>query len=314
MINRLSETAPFSINQKLDQLEVLTGKIGIQNQQDAQMILHLLDDLFPLQNDLQSPAMSAEHAQLVYIESTLKKNSDKFIKEIGGIAALKRLRQSENVAPEQWWWFLDEFQSQKRKSAFRRIGIRAGITFTVISTLIIIYQVFFALDPETRKSIDLKNDADILISEGDFAGALDKVQMALQYTPESKILHTLNGALLKEMGQNQEAQTSFQTALDLFADREQFLIQLGLIHFRMNKADSLFEDAKAILEENPDSADGYFYLGEAYSIMDQYENALAAFETADKLALEQGNAEMVVSIRYRIAFIKQSPLNDLMMP
>lgn len=135
-----------------------------------------------------------------------------------------------------------------------------------------------AQDPYARVQ-----QAQALIEHGDYRRALAIVDSLLKQYPRSQSSHLLRAMALDELGRLDEAERSYQAALQIAPGDAQILRQLGMHYLRAGR----WPDAIRALEQSVaarDDALAYFYLAQSVFHTDAKARALEAIEKAAALA------------------------------
>jgi len=122
---------------------------------------------------------------------------------------------------------------------------------------------------------------------GNLDGALRLYELGLQGFPNLAFLHNGKGAVLLEMGRNEEAVQAFQDALStsVSGDDQAALAHahLDVLYSRMGKGDLAEKERGLALSAAPTNAWQHFDLGERYLKYGFPEQAQAQFRLADKI-------------------------------
>jgi cytochrome c-type biogenesis protein CcmH/NrfG len=297
-----------SISDSLDQLEINVSKLGQGYGVKAEEILYGLDAIRARLTELetQGSVAKSDEAQFEFVTNTLKKNKRVFLKEIGGPKALKELRSRRQPDPKAWWWFLDEIQSKELTASVKKsLFWLAGIV-VVLTLLYAGYQRFLAPSPEVQAVMTYETDIENSLISGDLTGALAKANQGLAIAPQDVTLLILKGITQLKLGQTADGTQTLAQAQTLSGNQESYLLQRALIFIRSGDYKSALSDAQAIIANNPQSAEGYFYEGIAYQNLNEGMNAYNAFDTAQTLANTQGKTALVATIRLDMGLLLQN--------
>jgi len=297
-----------SVSESLDQLEIDVSKLGQGMGVKAEEILYGLDAIKARLDELETQGRTAksEEAQFEFVTNTLKKNSRVFLKEIGGANTLKALRIERQPDQKAWWWFLDEIQSKELRANLKKSLIWLGGIIVVLIILYLVYQRFLAPSPATLAAMTDETDIENSLVSGDLTGALTKANQGLTIVPNDVTLLFLKGITQIKLGQTADGTQTLTQAETLSGNQETYLLQRALIYIRSGDFKSALGDAQAIIVNNPQSAEGYFYEGMAYENLNENQNAYNAFDTAQNLADAQGKTALVATVRFDMGLLLQS--------
>jgi tetratricopeptide (TPR) repeat protein len=298
----------MSLNDILDKIENNLGKLGEGMNVDPKEILYEMDEAsVRLKNaPTQEHLPKSEEAQFEYIGKSLQKYAKLFLRSLGGPAALNTLRTRENPPAENWWWFIDQWIEQNRRAAVRKAVITTGIFVIVFASLIIVYQRFLAPDKLTQQKFDSISNAQQYMASSDYAKALDQINIALAGAPNDTDLLIYKGVLLMKLDQKAEADKVFAQAESILNNHETLLTTRTLYYLQAGDAQSAGVSAQDLIDYNPKSAEGYFYLAKSQEILGDQLTALDNYDKAFTLADEQGKAELAATIKISMAMMMQS--------
>jgi tetratricopeptide (TPR) repeat protein len=300
-------TRADELRHQLDELEAKLGRLGYGLGREALTILPLFDAVSATMASFQAEgqSMRAEWARLETASAALRRKATVFLREIGGTRALQGARRTHQPLPANWWWFLDQVVADKRRAQLRQLLMTAAGTVGVLLLLFALYQRFLAPDPATRARLEHEQAAENLVLEGDLATALSEVDQALAIAPGDPSLLIFKGGLQQALGQKAAAEETFSQAEAAFGDRETFLLARGQMYLRLDQAQAALSDAEAAIQLNPESASGYLLLGRANEWLENYQQAIAAYEQAATLADAQGNSQIAAIARVNMGVLMQ---------
>ena len=145
----------------LDQLESMLGKLGLGFTQNNIQILTLMDTI-AVQLELlrqQEAAIAGEESQYENACRALQHQAGGFLRAVGGVSVLRSERSRHNPPADAWWWFLDDYVAQKRKSALTRGALILGAVALVVVIFVFVYQRFLAPGPEVLIPYQASNQA-----------------------------------------------------------------------------------------------------------------------------------------------------------
>lgn len=152
--------------------------------------------------------------------------------------------------------------------------------------------LIFAQDmkPEAGK---LYNDGNALLKSGNYTGAVDKYNAALQIEKDYRILYQ-KGVALKKAGKLEDSKTAFEDCLKLNKDFEGALNALGGVYFSMGNYQAAIDNFSKILNSNANNS----------VKIKVKKNISLAYAKLGNDALSGGNAEK------GIEYLKKSVEND----
>lgn len=297
-----------TLDQMLDELDSLIGKLDAKNNAAAAQILNLMDELhyrFKVQIKFDQDGIP-ENSQLGYIYQQIRKQASTIVRALGGPQFFQNKRSKQNLPKTTWWWYLDEYLDQKRKKSFLKM-VRGFVIFAVVLLIAVLaYQRWFAPPPEVRARLRFENQASAAIEDGRYADALTAVDEALTFGPEQFSLWIQRGMLLTTLDEKEEAQQSFDKALSLGIDLERYYIERIYNAMQIGIMDLAREDIDQLLEVNPESAEGYLFLAQLLESEGDNYHAIQAYEEASRLAEEQEKIELMTTIRMRLGMLMQA--------
>ena len=300
-------TRADELREQLNELEAKVGRLGYGLANETLTIPVLFDLIAETMGSFQAEGqeMRAEQARLQAVSADLRRKAAVFLHEIGGANALHEARQKHRPDPANWWWFLDRLLVEKRRLGLRRMARLAAGVIGVLALLAVLYQRFLAPDPATRTRLWHQQAAQDLATQGDLASALTEIEQALAVAPDDAYLLIFKGSLQQGLGQDTEADKAFAAARKILNDPESFLLARGQAYLLLGQATPALADAMAAVEINPGSASGYMLIGHAQEQMENYAEAILAYQQASKLADDQGNYQLAATARVNMAVLMQ---------
>jgi tetratricopeptide (TPR) repeat protein len=300
-------TRADELRRQLDELEAKLGRLGHGLGQEALSIPLLFDAVTATLASFQAEgqSMRGEWARLEAVSAAFRRKATVFLREIGGARALQSARRTHQPPPAHWWWFVDQVVADTRRAQLRQLLMTAAGAVGVLLLLFALYQRFLAPDPATRARLEHEQAAENLVLEGDLIAALNEVDQALASVPGDPSLLIFKGGLQQALGQKAAAEETFSQAEAAFGDRETFLLARGQMYVRLDQAQFALSDAEAAIRLNPESASGYLLLGRANEWLENYQQAIAAYEQAANLADAQGNSQIAAIARVNMGVLMQ---------
>jgi tetratricopeptide (TPR) repeat protein len=300
-------TRADELRDQIDELEAMIGRLGYGLGLEALAILTLFDSVSTGLASFQAEGqgMRAEEARLDTVSSRFSRKADVFLREIGGAGTLKDARRARQPDLESWWWFVDQLVTNRRRDRIRRLLRLGAVVAVVLLLLSVLYQRFLAPDPATRERLRLQHSAENLALQGDIAGALSEVEQALAVAPGEPNLMILKGSLQQALGQAAASEETFAAAEAAFEGREDFLLARARSYLLLGQPEAALADAQEAIELNPQSANGYVLMGRAHEQMEEYVDAIFAYEQAIDLAEEQDNYQLAGTTRINVGILMQ---------
>ena len=168
-----------------------------------------------------------------------------------------------------------------------------------------LYQRFLAPDPATRERLRHHQTAESLALDGDVAGALIEVEQALAFAPGNPRLLIFKGSLQSELGQTDRAQETFAEAEAAMGDPETYLLIRSQTYLLLDRAELALTDAEAVLSLNPESAQGHLLVGRSNERLENFQDAVLAYEQAAALAEAQKDFQLAGAARVNLGLVLQ---------
>ncbi|NOZ73200.1 MAG: tetratricopeptide repeat protein, partial [Chloroflexi bacterium] len=297
-----SLTPADQLRHLLDASEKRSVSIKGEGADAAEELLQWLDRIATLLPELEAEGVDlrAERVRWEAVLGAVRRHEHELRAELAPIGGLKALRERQTTPPppDHWWWWLDEAARERRKKQLQRFAI------TVIAIIVIFFvgrfvvNKLFPVDPNVIQSMELRNEGDRLIQEGDLQGAIAQYEAALAVLPDNNdtkvwlvVLYTLTQQPDKAAQLLKELEASLPPS-NLHTSLAQVYIQLG-------KAEQAIPLAQAAISEDPQNPTAYLTLGSAYEALGDFRNAADQFELAAKMAEEQQQTEIQAVARIR---------------
>ena len=300
-------TPPECLRELLGQLEAQLGKLDYSTADELLQIPVWFDDAHRLLDDLQSAgiALAGERVRLESLGEQFKRKAPRFMRGIGGAAALARVREPRAPDTARWWWFIDEWVAAHKQAQVRRRLKRWGMAVGVLGMLAGLYMLFLAPDAATRNHSRHQQEAERLAQAGDYVTALAEIEAALGFAPDVAEVYVWRGVLLALLGRAEEAEGAFVTAQALAPDRITFLALRSQTYVHLRLPDMALADAQAMIVESPESADGYLLQGRAYHMLREYTLASESYQKTAELASVAGDTALEAMARVQLAYLIQ---------
>jgi hypothetical protein len=300
-------TRSDQLREQLARLEALVGQLGHGLGREALTIPALFDQITAGLTELQTAgqSMQSETIRLKAASTELQRKAAIFMREIGGVRTLRDVRRTRQPDPAHGWWFLDQVIAERRQLRLRRLLLGGTGAVLLLALLSFGYHRFFAPDPALVASLRHKEAADGLALAGDWAGALNEVELALAAMPSNTDGLVLKGIVQQSLGQNEAAEETFAVAEARLGNKEDFLIARAKQFMNLGQGKAALADAQAAIALNADSAVGYLLLGGANADLGNYAEAVAAYQRASDLADVQHRPDIAVSARAQLGILLQ---------
>jgi len=301
-----------SLNGLLDWVEADIGKLEAEINFDALEILYLLDEILSRLEtaSLRSNSPRSEITQYDYVGLRLKKNASRFLRAIGGAKRYQALRLQRLPPANAWWWFLDEWVQSRNKTGLLKWGVKVGVGLLILLVAIVLYKQFLAPDPATIAVYNAQLNATQYLATGNIDAAKKEIQSALVYEPDNPEILILEGVALQKSGDLITANRSLDHARDLLQNDEVFHLSLAQVYLQISDLPLALSEAQSAIQGNPESAEGYYFMGKAFELMGNTSQAIQSYNTAANLAEIQGKTELVATIRLGLGVLMQSAPPD----
>ncbi len=305
-----AQTLAEPLRAALTRVEARMGQLDYSTREELLALLPLLDETFALLSSLQERgvAIPSEQARFEAISQKLRRHAGKILYVIGGSQKLVEARQKCLPPDIYWWWFLDVWWVKQQRASLRRIFLRAGAVIVVLAVLAVLYMLFLAPDKSVRMALRYEQEAESACEDGDYAAALQSVETALTYRPDSLDLQVFAGTLRELLLQVDQADATFAIAQGLAENHEAFLLSRAQRYLKLLLPEKALRDAEAMLSNDAASAYGYYIEGNCYEQLGDWEAAEAAYASAETLAASSGDAELEAMARVQRAYLMQMML------
>jgi len=299
-----------SVIQLLDRLEVLVGKLGMNSPEQSQEFLKGLDEVQEKILQLEGKiSRKTADGQFEGILVKLRKGARRFVKDVGGAAALKSLREESKPPVENWWWYLDELLEKARRASLRRGGFGLlGIVLGLV-IMVVIYNLFLAPDPATMARYQSEQKTRDELAQGNLSEALAQAEKGLQSAPSDPVLLILKGVILEEQGNTEQAQQVMVDAEKYAKSREDFLYSRGQAYLLSGGLDKAASDVDLIIRLNPESAQAYMLSGQINEQKKEYSRAFDDYGRAYDLADAHNQSQLAATARVHMADMLQYMVN-----
>lgn len=298
-----AKTPAEELRDTLSTLEALIGKLGFAGTGGARDILQLFDRADELMQALEErgAVLTGERLRFSTLTQTYRRKGHKFLKEIGGVEALKELRQAHPHPADNWWWNIDRILSDERRVRQHRSLRTVGIVVVVLAVIAGFYMAFLRPDADTRARYRYEVQAESALMEDDPTTALENVEQALVYAPGDEDLLVLKAVALMQLERETEAEAILVDLREAFDDEITYRSALADTYMSAGRPESALEEAEAMIALDEGSALGYYHMGRANAMLGNYYQASLDYEKAGELAHADGNAELEGMARVQLA-------------
>ena len=231
------QTKAESLRQVMKNLGMRITKLSEISSEQTLEILSLFDDADRILGELQDREMemTSELGQLETLRTQFHKIRPAFIRKIGGPQELAKARQERAPSSDRWWWYIDKSLAEESKQKTIQLLRNFGIGAALLIIAVLVYNRFFAPDPAVQASYGHQQRSENAIIEGNLEDALVEIQQALVYTPEDANLYVLQGVTLEGLGRSEDAGISYNTAIDLYEQKDYFYNQRAIIYLMIGQ-------------------------------------------------------------------------------
>ncbi len=306
---RQAQTPAEELRSLLGRLEAEIGKLGFPGQDRPVEVLTMLDRASELLETITQHGgnLAAERGRFDTVTRQLRKRSGAFLRQIGGAKVLRDLRLEHAPPQANWWWYTDERLIAEHRAQRRKSLTTTGIMVVAIALLSGLYALFLQPDKATRERALHEQQAEAALSQGDLPLALSEVEQALSYAPQDPTLEVTHGAILELMGRQDEASRLFtQTQLAFEGDPnagglEGFYSARAQVYLMAGAADRALADTRELVSLYPDSAVGYFQMGNVNATLGNVVDASQEYQKAGELASASGQTQIEAMARIQLA-------------
>jgi tetratricopeptide (TPR) repeat protein len=303
----LEEQNAIPISDLLDQLEIDLSHIGQGNYALAEKILFRLDAVkrkISAQESMRIP-VTAETAQFEYIQRSLEKNGASFIHDLGGLEKLIRLRESVKPENSSRWWFPDQFIENNRNKAIKSVVLTFVILTAVVILFFLAFNTFLKPDPIVVAQYNHQMKSEEYLAKNDLNQALTEINAAIALGEDPE-LFVIRGVIESQTGNKDAGEADFSAAEKIAGSRNIFLGLRAETWLRTRQFDKAISDTLEMIENDPDSALGFYYFAKAHELKQDYQIAVMNYQIASDLAEKQGKIELNATIRMSMAMLMQA--------
>lgn len=265
-----------------------------------------LDEIAALWPQLEATGIDlrAERTRWESLQAQIRQRAPQLLRAWRQQRSLAEARRSSEPDRANWWWWLDELVASERRRRLRRLLTGALAAAAGVALVIFLLGRLFPVDPRVKQVQELQMKADEALHQGDLLAARAGYAQAATVDPQDPELQLMLGAISEALGDEAAAEQAWQRARQLTTDEAEFLALRGRAYLQTNQVDKALLDEQKAVELRPDYALAYFFLGTAYELKDNEEEAILAYSKAADLALED-DPQLVVLARTRMATLLQ---------
>jgi tetratricopeptide (TPR) repeat protein len=272
--------------------------------QEIIALFHHLDNLANARRELDGSDadLRAERTRIETVHTILRDKGPVLVRTL---RKLETARAEVNPPADHWWWTLDRQVAEQRAQSKRRLLRRSAVGVAIVALLVAAYVLFLRPAEATRLKLEHTADAESAVEVGDYAGALDSYQQALQVTPDDPEINLMVGLMLEALDRPQEAEAQYAEAARLYGTTEDLLAARSQKYTRLGWYAKAEADAQEAIALDEQLAMGYLALGSAYEGQGRNYEAVQALETAGDLASAQEQNELYVIVKTRLSMLLQ---------
>lgn len=273
---------------------------------EAVRTMHVIEKATPRLEQQFGIELKAERARLQTLEGAFRNNAALLVRKVGR-SRFEELRHEVGAGDEDWWMRLDLMLAEERSRRLRRLGLRVGVAAVALVILAVAYQLLLA--PASNGGGDRLRSAEANLTQGRLETALAEYMAALDDGAEGFEAPLAIGAILTQLGREDEAQQYLDQARQLLSQAD-YYANLSLIYYKMasqggvDAVDKAEEAALAAVEADETSAMAYLALGSVYELRGEVGKAIEALDRASSLTTD---AALTASIKMRLGMLSQRP-------
>jgi tetratricopeptide (TPR) repeat protein len=195
---------------------------------------------------------------------------------------------------------------RRHKVAIKGVTIALGVLLLLMVSNYLLDK-FFGLDPIQKQARLHTTQAERYLLSGDYADAIAEYEQAVAVYPSDGQPRIQLGVLYGMEGRTEEAQAALAAAEAAIGDRADYLVVLSRAYQGLGDPEAAVAAVQEAIELKPDFALAYMIRGGLHEQMGETPKALDDYESAAQLAREQGNDQLYVVARVRLAMGLQRP-------
>lgn len=289
----------------LKQLEDSQPQIKHMNPTRALITLRNLDQIALLFDRLETTDadLTPEKARFKAIQSHLKRHVGRFLKALGGPAALSEYRPKPAPPRDRWWWYMHEMVAAEQQRFLRKMIMVGVAVIALIVGLFVAFNTILAPSPEALARVEAENSSLSAFDRGEYDEALAAVEESLKVVPGDPGLLILKGIFLEVTGEEAEALRTFDQSQQNLNDPGNFHIARGQLYFRIGELEKAEADARTAIEIDDTAPRAWFLLGQTLEFQGKKFRAIPAYQQAGELALNSGDDQIIVLARLALGRI-----------
>jgi tetratricopeptide (TPR) repeat protein len=297
------------LREKLSSLEESHLKIKSLDSAQALTLLRDLDGVASQFDQFEADGLDlrSERGRFEAVQGRLRERARPLLRAVGGPTVLRQRRPTATSPSEQWWWYIDEIVADQRQRLLKRLIIGLVIVMLLIGGVVLAFKTILAPSPEAIARLEAVNSAFAAVDEGNYRGALVFIEEGLGKVPGDPELLIFKGVLHQLLGEEAEVEQSFVQAQENLDNSIDFYLVRAQLYLRLNQPEQAERDAQAVLSLDKNVARAWLFLGQAFELQGKRVDAMQAYETAGKLAFEQGENEVYVLARMALGQLSQLP-------
>ena len=277
--------------------------------QRAVRLLDLLDDIDREYKRLSETSLDlrSEEGRIAGLHSSLPRQMAVLVRELRPLGGLARLRHDRQPARSQWWWFLDEDLAAERKRKLRKAGAVVALLIVVAAVGTVVYRTFFRPDPLVIEVYGNLTGALDEIMLGNYEKAIPFMERNLQLEPAEPEWPIRLGVLHEVAGDPLRSQGLFDRGYALSGNGAEFHLQRAQAYSDVGGHEAALRDAQRAIELDSSLPMGFFLLGRSLSNLQQWQEAIAAYEKVLELTQDsKGDETIYVLTKIELVRVYQS--------
>lgn len=245
----------------------------------------------------------AERSRLDTVDNMIRSRAAMLVARVQG-GGLPALREQIRPPEEHWWWWLDDQVAEARRATARRtiiLVLGAAALVLVLSFLL----SRFGGTPEQKQAAVYSSQADQRVTQGDYAGAIEAYEQSLAIIAEQPEVLAALVALYDKQGQAQDSQMALERLEALVTEPAQLEASLARAYELVQECELALDHAQRAVAADESYANAYLVRGSALECLDRWDEAIADYERASDLAMEQGQDALYVLARTRLGMLLQ---------
>jgi hypothetical protein len=246
----------------------------------------------------------AERSRLDTVDNMLRSHAGTLVGLADRSGGMQELRAQAGPPQDHWWWWLDDDVAERRRSDAKRT-----ISIIVVASIVLLV-AGFAVDrlggtPEEREAATYSAQGAHRVSQGNYAGAIQAYERSVVIIDAQPEIWASLAVLYDVQGQTQEAALALARAEGLLADTAALESVLARSYELVQDCSVALQHGESAAAAGPAYPQAYLVRGSALECLEQWEPALADYQRAADLALEQDQDGVYVLAKTRMGMLIQ---------